>query len=192
MGKTAKDYERDYTDPELRERLKEEIKAYDRGGRPGTWSARKSQVLAQEYERQGGGYEHPGEKTEAQRHLDQWTHEEWQTRDGSERARVGDVTKRYLPKEAWERMTPEERAATDRKKRQASRRGRQRAGNTEAARRARKGASAAHIDDMTVQEAARFLRDLPVADLRTARDRERATKGRKTLLERIERELAGR
>ena len=65
MGKTAKDYERDYTDPELRERLKEEIEASTKGGRPGTWSARKSQLLTLEYERHGGGYRHPGEKTDA-------------------------------------------------------------------------------------------------------------------------------
>ena len=59
-GKSAEDYERDYTEPELRARLKEEIKAGDRGGRPGQWSARKSQLLTREYEEQGGGYTQPG------------------------------------------------------------------------------------------------------------------------------------
>jgi hypothetical protein len=192
MGKTADDYRRDYTHPELRERLKEELRQSDRGGRPGTWSARKSQLLTREYEAQGGGYRHPGEKTEAQKHLDQWTHERWQTRDGAERARTGDVTKRYLPKAAWEQMTPEERAATDRRKREGSRRGRDRVPNTEPAKQARKAASAEHVDDMTVREAVRFVKDLPAAQLRTARDRERATKARKTLLERIDAELARR
>ena len=48
-GKTAEDYADDYTEPELRARLKEEIKAGDRGGRPGQWSARKSQLLTSEY-----------------------------------------------------------------------------------------------------------------------------------------------
>ena len=64
--------------------------------------------------------------------------------------------------------------------------------NTDVAKRARKGASAGHVDDMTVQEAARFVKDLPTAELRTALERERATKARKTLLERIETELARR
>ena len=45
-----------YTAPELRERIKEEIKESDKGGRPGQWSARKSQLLTREYERRGGGY----------------------------------------------------------------------------------------------------------------------------------------
>jgi hypothetical protein len=30
-----------YTDPELREEIKEELKAGDKGGQPGQWSARK-------------------------------------------------------------------------------------------------------------------------------------------------------
>ncbi len=192
MGKTADDYRRDYTHPELRERLKEEIKRSGRGGAPGRWSARKSQLLTREYEAQGGGYRHPGEKTEAQKHLDQWTHEKWQTRDGADRAREGETTRRYLPEAAWERLSPQERAATDRRKREGSRRGRDRVPNTEAARRARRAASAEHVDDMTARDAVRFLKGLPAADLRAARDRERATKGRKTLLERIDAELARR
>ena len=48
------EYEEKYTHPELRERIKEEIKASDKGGKEGQWSARKSQLLTQEYEKQGG------------------------------------------------------------------------------------------------------------------------------------------
>lgn len=51
-----KSYEEKYTKPDLRRRLKEEIKESDRGGDPGQWSARKSQLLVKEYEKQGGGY----------------------------------------------------------------------------------------------------------------------------------------
>jgi hypothetical protein len=58
-----------YTDPALRERLKEEIKAGDKGGKPGQWSARKSQLLAHEYEKAGGGYKND-KKTEAQKDLE--------------------------------------------------------------------------------------------------------------------------
>ena len=43
-----------YTDPELRQRIKDEIVKGDKGGKPGQWSARKSQLLAHEYEAQGG------------------------------------------------------------------------------------------------------------------------------------------
>lgn len=46
-GKTASDYEGQYTKPQLRARLKEELKQSGQGGRKGQWSARKSQLLAQ-------------------------------------------------------------------------------------------------------------------------------------------------
>lgn len=45
-----------YTKPSLRKELFNRIKAGGKGGRPGQWSARKSQFLAAEYKRQGGGY----------------------------------------------------------------------------------------------------------------------------------------
>ena len=97
MARSAEDK---YTDPALRERLKDEITAGDRGGRPGQWSARKAQLLAHEYEKAGGGY--TGGKDETQQHLSEWTDQDWQTADGDDRARHGDETSRYLPKEAWD------------------------------------------------------------------------------------------
>lgn len=39
-----------YAYPELRERLKDEVKASDKGGRFGRWSALKSQLLTKEHE----------------------------------------------------------------------------------------------------------------------------------------------
>lgn len=45
-----------YTKPGLRKSLFERIKAGDKGGRPGLWSARKAQLLATEYRAKGGGY----------------------------------------------------------------------------------------------------------------------------------------
>jgi hypothetical protein len=45
-----------YTKPSLRKRLFEQIKAGDKGGKPGQWSARKAQMLAQAYKKAGGGY----------------------------------------------------------------------------------------------------------------------------------------
>jgi hypothetical protein len=116
-----------YTDPALRERLKRRITAGTKGGRAGQWSARKAQLLAHEYEAQGGGY--TGPKTETQRHLDEWTREEWTTADGAP-ARRGRTTARYLPKKAWEELTPAERRATDKKKRAASTRGERFVANT--------------------------------------------------------------
>jgi len=45
-----------YTKPAMRERLFNKIKASDKGGKPGQWSARKAQMLAKEYKANGGGY----------------------------------------------------------------------------------------------------------------------------------------
>lgn len=45
-----------YTKPAMRKRLFEKIKAGDKGGKPGQWSARKAQMLAREYKAKGGGY----------------------------------------------------------------------------------------------------------------------------------------
>ena len=45
-----------YTKPTMRKNLFEKIKAVDKGGSPGQWSARKAQLLAAEYKRAGGGY----------------------------------------------------------------------------------------------------------------------------------------
>lgn len=73
MTKSKADYEEDYTKPALREHLKEEIKAGDKGAKPGQWSARKSQLLNQEYEKAGGGYKHDGYKTKSQISLQNWS-----------------------------------------------------------------------------------------------------------------------
>lgn len=45
-----------YTQPGMRKRLFESIKAGGKGGAPGQWSARKAQMLAQQYKKAGGGY----------------------------------------------------------------------------------------------------------------------------------------
>ena len=45
-----------YTKPSLRKRIFEQIKAGGKGGKPGQWSARKAQMLAQAYKKAGGGY----------------------------------------------------------------------------------------------------------------------------------------
>ncbi len=45
-----------YTKPSMRKSLFEKIKAGNKGGNPGQWSARKAQMLAKEYKAKGGGY----------------------------------------------------------------------------------------------------------------------------------------
>lgn len=45
-----------YTKPTMRKQLFNKIKAGGKGGKPGQWSARKAQMLAQQYKAKGGGY----------------------------------------------------------------------------------------------------------------------------------------
>jgi hypothetical protein len=42
--------------PELREKVKEEVKNLEKGGGKGSWSAWKAAELSKRYEAQGGGY----------------------------------------------------------------------------------------------------------------------------------------
>ena len=83
-----------YTKPELRERIKDRIMAGSKGGKPGQWSARKAQLLAQEYEKAGGGYQ--GGKASKQKSLEKWGKEKWQTKDEYEkRSKAKAVAKKY-------------------------------------------------------------------------------------------------
>ena len=45
-----------YTEPAMRKALFKRIKAGSKGGDPNEWSARKAQLLANEYKKKGGGY----------------------------------------------------------------------------------------------------------------------------------------
>jgi hypothetical protein len=72
-----------YTKPEMRERIKDRIMSGSKGGKPGQWSARKAQLLAQEYKKKGGGYK--GEKTEGQKSLKRWGEQKWMTKSEYEK-----------------------------------------------------------------------------------------------------------
>lgn len=45
-----------YTKPSMRKALFNRIKAGNKGGASGQWSARKAQMLAKTYKAKGGGY----------------------------------------------------------------------------------------------------------------------------------------
>jgi hypothetical protein len=113
-----------YTKPGLRESIKDRIMASSKGGKPGQWSARKAQLLAQAYEKAGGGYS--GEKTSAQKSLSKWTGEKWGTKSGKPSTQGEKATgERYLPKKAREALSKKEYAATSAKKRQDTKAGKQ-------------------------------------------------------------------
>ena len=127
-----------YTKPELRERIKKKIVADNKGGNPGQWSARKAQLLAQEYEKEGGGYKQG--QNQAQKSLKKWGDEKWTTSDGKKARRSGG-TARYLPEKAWEKLSPTEKKATNKKKQEGSKKGKQFVSNTPTAAKARKKAT---------------------------------------------------
>ena len=126
-----------YTDPALRDKIKGEVMRGDKGGKPGQWSARKAQLVASEYEHAGGGYKQAPD--EQQKSLQHWGDEHWRTSDGGKAEREGGTT-RYLPDEAWNKLSKEEQEATNRKKQQGSRKGKQFVANTEKATAATKSA----------------------------------------------------
>jgi len=188
MGK--QDYEEKYTHPELRERIKEEIKASGKGGNEGQWSARKSQLLSQEYEKQGGGYK--GEKDQSQKNLEKWTDEEWQTKEGDAEARQDNgETRRYLPREAWENMSEEEKEETERKKREGSQQGQQYVSNTDEAKQARKEAvlPLKGYDDLSVEEVQNKAKGLSKDEIQDLLTYEKQHKDRKTLVEVLDSKL---
>src|SRR5215203_558550 len=157
------DYEEKYTHPELREEIKEEIKASDRG-----------------------------EKDESQKGRKKWTEEEWQTREGDADARQDGETKRYLPKQAWENMSEEEKEETERKKREGSKQGQQYVSNTDGARQARKEAAALPLkgyDDLGVEEVEKQAKGLSKYEIQDLLDYEKQHKNRKTLVEALDRKL---
>jgi hypothetical protein len=127
-----------YTKPELRERIKKKVTAGNKGGNPGQWSARKAQLVTQEYEKAGGGYKKP--QNESQKSLKQWGDEKWTTSD-SKQARRSGGTARYLPEKAWKQLSSSEKAATNKKKKEGSQKGKQFVSNTPVAAQARKKAT---------------------------------------------------
>ena len=183
-----KDYEEKYTHPDMREEIKEEIKQSDKGGEPGQWSARKSQLLTQEYEKRGGGYK--GEQDESQKNLQQWTEEEWQTQDGGAQARGDEETARYLPKKAWENMSEEEKQETEQKKREGSRQSQQYVENTQEAKQAREQAQQNlplnDYDDLSVEEVKTKAQGLSKDEVEKILTYEKQHQNRKTLVESLQ------
>ncbi|WP_026596843.1 DUF5872 domain-containing protein [Methylobacterium sp. 77] len=107
------------TDPKLWDRVKSEVTASDKGGKPGQWSARKAQAATRAYKEAGGGYK--GKKSD-DNSLTQWSNEDWDTQSGKPSGETGE---RYLPKKARDSLTDEEYDRSTKKKRADAKRGKQ-------------------------------------------------------------------
>lgn len=103
------------TDPALWERIKKKVMKGSKGGKAGQWSARKAQLAVKLYKEAGGGY--IGKKSKSNS-LKKWTDQDWQY--------AGEPKKsRYLPKKAIKALTSKEKAATNRAKREGTKKGKQ-------------------------------------------------------------------
>jgi hypothetical protein len=98
-----------YSDPALWELAKRvAVERLD-----GRHSARAMQLAGLLYREAGGTY--TGPRTTAQRALSRWTAEDWATATGEKACRktpAGTRCDRYLPRAAWEMLTPAEQTAT--------------------------------------------------------------------------------
>jgi hypothetical protein len=112
------------TKPGLWKKVVASVKASSKGGRAGQWSARKAQLAVQKYKKAGGGYK--GAKSSSNS-LSKWSKQDWgyvSPKDAQKpRAKRG----RYLPKNVRESLTPYQKAQENKKKRKASKSGKQRA-----------------------------------------------------------------
>jgi len=119
----------------------------------------------------------------SQQHLREWTEQEWHTADGDDRARGSDGTSRYLPDAAWQLLSDEEKRATDRRKKSGED---QHVANTDAAREARKAAELIDVDAAEARKRVGQMSGDSQLD-RAERAERDLGKGRKTVLEAIER-----
>lgn len=107
------------SNPTLWSKVVSSVKAGSKGGNPGQWSARKSQLAVKKYKESGGGYE--GKKSESNS-LKKWTDQKWRTKSGKPSLETGE---RYLPEKAIKSLSKKEYASTTKAKREGIKKGKQ-------------------------------------------------------------------
>ena len=112
------------TKPGLWKKVVASVKASSKGGRAGQWSARKAQLAVQKYKKAGGGYK--GVKSSSNS-LSKWTKQDWGYVSPKDAQKPRTQRGRYLPKSVRESMTSSQKQEANRRKRAASKAGKQRA-----------------------------------------------------------------
>ncbi len=105
-------------------RIVASVKAGGKGGRPGQWSARKAQLATARYKKAGGGYK--GKKSSSNK-LSKWSKQKWDYVSKGDKKKPRKKRGRYLPESVRKSLSPGEKSATNRKKRAASAKGKQKA-----------------------------------------------------------------
>lgn len=93
------------TNPLLWKKIVERVKRGAKYGRANSWNARKAQYAVKLYKIEGGEY--IGVKT-PQNSLVRWTIQDWQYSSPQMKGKG-----RYLPKKVWDKLTSQEKAATN-------------------------------------------------------------------------------
>jgi len=111
------------SNPALWKRVVARVKAGEKGGKAGQWSARKAQLAVSAYKKEGGGYK--GAKSESNS-LAKWTKQKWTTKSGKPSTQGKEATgERYLPEKAIKSLSSAEYAKTSAAKRAALKKGKQ-------------------------------------------------------------------
>jgi hypothetical protein len=105
-------------------RIVASVKAGSKGGRPGQWSARKAQLATARYKKAGGGYK--GKKSSSNK-LSKWSKQKWDYVSKGDEKKPRAKRGRYLPESVRKSLSASEKAATNKRKRAASAKGKQKA-----------------------------------------------------------------
>mgnify|MGYP001488717437 FL=1 len=112
------------TNEKMWKRIVASVKSGSAGGRPGQWSARKAQIATKRYKKAGGGYK--GAKSSSNS-LSKWSKQKWDYVSKGDKKKPRKKRGRYLPESVRKSLSPSQKAATNRKKRAASKAGKQKA-----------------------------------------------------------------
>ena len=115
------------TKPKLWKGIVARVKAGSKGGRRGVWTARKAQIATARYKKAGGGYR--GRKSSSNS-LTKWSKQDWGYVSKRDAKKPRSQRGRYLPKKVRESLTKGQKAYTNRKKREATKKGKTRASYT--------------------------------------------------------------
>ena len=115
------------TKPKLWKSIVSRVKRGSKGGKRGVWTARKAQIATARYKKAGGGYR--GRKSSSNS-LTKWSKQDWGYVSKRDAKKPRSQRGRYLPKKVRESLTKGQKAYTNRKKREATKKGRTRASYT--------------------------------------------------------------
>ena len=105
-------------------RIVASVKAGGKGGRPGQWSARKAQLATSKYKKAGGGYR--GKKSSSNK-LTKWSKQKWDYVSKGDKKKPKSKRGRYLPESVRKSLSSSEKSATNRRKKAATVKGKQKA-----------------------------------------------------------------